>query len=82
MGTVPRKGRDTDTAVPRLDEIKNTWPATVDVPTAARAFGLSRSHAYELARSGELPARVIQVGGRYRVVTASIIAALGESVPA
>jgi hypothetical protein len=65
-------------ANPTLDDIRR-WPATVDVATAGSAFGLSRSYAYELARTGGLPARVIQVGGRYRVVTASIIAALGEN---
>ena len=31
-------------------------PVTVDVPTAARALGLGRSTAYELARRDESPA--------------------------
>lgn len=57
------------------------WPATVSVPQAGLAFGLSRSHAYDLASRGEFPARVIKVGGRYRVVTASIIKALSEDDP-
>lgn len=30
-------------------------PVTVDVPTAARALGLGRSTAYELARRDEFP---------------------------
>lgn len=61
--------------MPTLDEIRK-WPATVNVPRAGLAFGLTRSHAYDLASKGEFPARVIKVGGRYRVVTASIVKAL------
>jgi predicted DNA-binding transcriptional regulator AlpA len=47
----------------------------VDVPTAAAAFGISRSHAYELIIRDEFPAKVIRVGNRYRVITASVIRA-------
>lgn len=60
---------------PTLAEIQE-WPATVDPATAATAFGISRSYAYELVRSGGFPARVLKVGGKNRVVTASILAAL------
>lgn len=69
--------RSTGSKSPTLEDIR-TWPATVDVPTAARAFGLSRSHAYELAKVGSFPARIIPVGSKYRVVTASILRALSE----
>lgn len=62
-------------APPTLDEVR-AWPATVDVTQAARPFGISRAFAYELVARGEFPARVITVGGRRRVVTASIVAAL------
>lgn len=65
---------------PTLDEIRG-WPATVDPVTAGRAFGISRSYAYELVRSGAFPARVLKVGGKNRVVTASILAALGGENP-
>lgn len=63
--------------LPTLAEVRQ-WPATVDVPTAGRAFGLSRSHSYESFKRGEFPAKVIKVGSRYRVVTASIVRALSE----
>lgn len=63
-------------AAPTLDDIRN-WPATVSPATAATAFGISRSYAYELTRTGQFPARVIKVGGKRRVVTASILSALG-----
>lgn len=59
-----------------LSKIKQSWPPTVDVPTAAMVFGVSRSHAYELVIRGEFPAKVIKVGSRYRVITESIIRAL------
>ena len=62
-------------AAPTLEEIRQ-WPATVSPAEAAKAFGISRSHAYELARVGQFPARVLKVGGRSRVVTASILVAL------
>lgn len=60
---------------PTLDEVRS-WPASVEVPVAATAFRISRSHAYELVARGEFPAKVIQVGSRYKVITASIIQAL------
>lgn len=60
---------------PTLDDIRK-WPATVDVPRACAPFGISRSFGYELVARGEFPARVIRVGNRARVVTASIVAAL------
>ncbi len=67
-----------DELVPTLDEIRNTWPATVGLLRAARAFGISRSHAYALVRRNEFPARTLAVGGVIRVVTSSIIKALTE----
>lgn len=70
------KGR-VDVTPPTLDEIR-AWPATVDVGAAAVAFGISRSHAYELVRTKQFPARTIQMGERLRVVTASIVRALSE----
>lgn len=64
--------------MPTLDEIR-AWPATVDPATGGRAFGISRSYAYELARRGDFPAKVLKVGGKLRVVTASILASLGAA---
>jgi len=61
---------------PTLEEIK-AWSATVDVPKACGPFGISRSYGYELVARGEFPAKTIKVGGRTRVITASILAVLG-----
>lgn len=44
---------------------------TVNVPTAARMLGISRGHAFELARRGELPG-AIRLGGR-TVVSRSVL---------
>jgi predicted DNA-binding transcriptional regulator AlpA len=60
---------------PTLDVVR-LWPATVDVEAGASAFGISRSAAYDAIRTGTFPARTLRVGGRIRVVTASIIEAL------
>jgi excisionase family DNA binding protein len=52
-------------------------PVVVDVTTAARALGLGRSTAYELARRDEFPCRVIRVGSSYRIPTADLLRVLG-----
>jgi hypothetical protein len=65
---------------PTLNDIRG-WPATVDIPMANTALGLSRAHGYALAQQGEYPARILKLGGRYRVVTASIIRLLSENSP-
>lgn len=58
--------------VPTLDEVR-AWPATVGVPDAARAIGVSKSHLYELVKRGEAPVKVLSFGARHRVVTASLV---------
>ncbi|GAA4630049.1 hypothetical protein GCM10023196_053810 [Actinoallomurus vinaceus] len=66
---------------PTLDEIRR-WPATVSPAVAATALGISRSYCYELVRRGQFPVKVLRVGGKTRVVTAAIIAALEADNPA
>ena len=53
--------------------------ATVDLITAARALGLGRTKAYELAKRGEFPCRVIRIGETYRIPTAGLLELLGVS---
>jgi hypothetical protein len=55
----------------------STLPAVVDLVTAGRALGLGRTKAYELARAGEFPCRVLRVGKTYLVPTAGLLALLG-----
>jgi predicted DNA-binding transcriptional regulator AlpA len=57
---------------PTLDEVRQ-WPATVGIPSASAALGISRSHGYELAARDEFPARLIRAGGRVVVITADLI---------
>lgn len=53
---------------------------TVSVPEAARAYGISRGQAYELARRDELPG-VIKLGGRY-VVSRAVMERVLNGEPA
>jgi hypothetical protein len=64
-------------------------PVSVDLVTAGRVFGLGRTRAFELARAGDFPCRVIPIGRRadgtpvkYRVPRSAIFEALGIDDPA
>ena len=52
-------------------------PVAVDLPTAARAFGLGRTTAYELERRGDFPVEVLRCGRLLRVRRADLLKALG-----
>ena len=54
-------------------------PATVDLMTAARVLGLGRTKAYELAKHGQFPCRVIRIGDTYRIPAAGLLELLGIS---
>ncbi|MBO2461444.1 helix-turn-helix domain-containing protein [Actinomadura violacea] len=47
-------------------------PTTTTIETAARALGLGRTRAYQLAREDRFPCKVIRIGTTYRVVTADL----------
>lgn len=53
-------------------------PAVVDIPTAARAFGLSRTYAYQLAKRDQFSCKVIRIGLCYRVPAAALRALLSS----
>ncbi len=57
-------------------------PAVVDVPTAARVLGLSRTAAYELIRVGGWPTPVFRLGRLIRIPTAPMLSLLGVEAPA
>lgn len=66
---------------PSIDQLREGAP-TLDVPAACKLLGISRSHGYAAVRRGEFPAKVLKVGGSYRVITASLLVILtGEAVP-
>lgn len=52
-------------------------PPTVDLRTAARALGIGRNVAYELAARGEFPVRLLRLGVQYRIPTAELLRLLG-----
>ncbi|MBO2448680.1 helix-turn-helix domain-containing protein [Actinomadura barringtoniae] len=57
-------------------------PPALDLLAAARILGMGRTKAYELAKRGEFPCRVIRVGGSYVVPTVELLALLGIHVNA
>lgn len=50
---------------------------TLSVPEAGDVLGLGRNKAYELARQGEFPVRVLKIGSRYRISRADLDRYLG-----
>ena len=50
-----------------------TLPPTLDIPTAAKILGLSRTKAYQLAKGGNFPCRVLKIGHSYRIPTISLL---------
>lgn len=64
------------TAALSMAEVRDL-PPVVDVATAARVLGISRSAAYELVRTNTFPAQVLSVGRQYRVLTSTLLERLG-----
>jgi len=48
---------------------------------ASRILGIGRDHAYELARSGKYPVRVLKSKGRYKVSKFDLLSHLGAISP-
>jgi excisionase family DNA binding protein len=46
---------------------------TTDVETAAAILGIGRTKAYELAKNGEFPIKIVRVGRRYVVPVQAIL---------
>jgi predicted DNA-binding transcriptional regulator AlpA len=55
-------------------------PPTIGVPTACGYLGISKSAGYELIKTGGFPCRVLRMGNRSRVLTASLIAVLRDGI--
>ncbi|URN08538.1 helix-turn-helix domain-containing protein [Actinomadura madurae] len=56
-------------------------PTTTTIETAARALGLGRTRAYQLARENRFPCKVIRIGTTYRVITADLQRTLATDTP-
>lgn len=52
-------------------------PVVVDLMTAARALGIGRTKAYQLAQADQFPCRIIHVGTTYHIPTAELMKTLG-----
>ncbi|WP_078870876.1 helix-turn-helix domain-containing protein [Streptomyces caatingaensis] len=61
--------------------IRATWSGTGSVEDASKALGFSRAKGYDLVRHGEFPCRVIRIGRKTRVVTASLLRVLDSGEP-
>lgn len=56
---------------------------TIPIPVAAKLLGISRSSAYEAARTGNFPTPVLKINGRYVVPTKPLLGVLGlDELPA
>ncbi|SEG52625.1 Helix-turn-helix domain-containing protein [Thermomonospora echinospora] len=62
---------------PFSDAELRALPCVVGVETAARALGISRTLAYQLAKEGDFPCQVIRIASTYRVATADLLRVLG-----
>ncbi|SCK37242.1 hypothetical protein H181DRAFT_03149 [Streptomyces sp. WMMB 714] len=70
------------TAKTTLAEISATWAPTASVREAARVAGYSDSALYAAIARGECPFQTIKVGGKTRILTASLVRVLsGEPDP-
>lgn len=56
-------------------------PAAVDVVTAGRALGISRTTAYDLAKRGEFPVPLLRLGVQYRARRVDLLELLGVEQP-
>lgn len=52
-------------------------PPTIDLMTAAALLGIGRTRAYEMAKFGTFPCRVIRIGAVYRIPTVELLRVLG-----
>ena len=65
-----------------VEEIRALGVRT-DLETAASVWGIGRTRAYELARTGEFPSSLIRIGARYVALVSPMLEALGiEPAPA
>ncbi len=54
---------------------------TCSIEEAAAELGIGRGLAYDLARQGSFPVRLLRIGRLYRVVRADLDRVLGEEQP-
>lgn len=60
-----------------LEKDVRALPVAVDLVTAGKALGLSRTTAYSLAKRGDFPVPLLRLGAQYRARRADLLALLG-----
>jgi excisionase family DNA binding protein len=65
-------------AHPGIDVLADAGP-TVSISQAAKVLGISRAHAYALAKRGELGVRVLRLGSRWVIPTAELQRLVGTA---
>lgn len=59
------------------DQEVRDLPVSIDLMTAAKALGISRSEAYSMVQGGRFPVATYRVGTRYRVARGHLLKFLG-----
>jgi|RhiMetdeSRZDD1v2_1073273.scaffolds.fasta_scaffold828753_1 hypothetical protein len=72
--SLPRQpaGNDADGTVWTIESVQRLG-ITTDIETAASILGIGRTKAYELAKAGEFPVKIVRVGRRYVVPIPAIL---------
>ena len=65
-------GTDADGTVWTIESVQRLG-ITTDIETAASILGIGRTKAYELAKAGEFPVKIVRVGRRYVVPIPAIL---------
>lgn len=65
----PYEGGDTTWTVQAVRALG----VTTDVETAGAVLGIGRTKAYEMAKAGEFPVRLVRIGRRYVVPVAAVL---------
>jgi hypothetical protein len=63
--------------MPKITEIPDPCPPTLDLPVAGRLLGIGERNSYEFARRGEFPVPVLRIGGQWRVPSRPLLRLLG-----
>jgi hypothetical protein len=71
--TDPQHQRHQSASVVWTPEAVRVLGMTTGIETAAAILGIGRTKAYELARAGTFPVRVLRIGRRYVVPVPAIL---------
>ncbi|HEY3006608.1 MAG TPA: helix-turn-helix domain-containing protein [Micromonosporaceae bacterium] len=74
----PTTGKSAGDKIWTIESVR-TLGTTTDVETAAAILGIGRTKAYELAKAGEFPVKIIRVGRRYIVPIPALLTALDST---